>query len=509
MGRLRSRNGCLTCRERRVKCDETRPTCGLCLKRDRLCRWDDSSPQLKIKRYRPKQMEHPVHGEHSLHPPEGDIPLAEGPSSPLKSLQQPDSIWCPENRTSPTSAASIFDLSQHESPNQYSGDSPMSVPRITPVPPALQRQEAFYLHHFSTHVARWLDCTDASRQFTLNGTVLAKSSPILLYAIISYAARHLGDNSTADEFQEKCIALLIPLLSTETIAHDETILCAIVILRVCEQLSVTETGGDQERHLAGLSALLKASQEQQVDPSAPTLSQAAFWVYVRQSFYNACINQQPPNLNFDLVLMPPPPVVHQQAVDVKSENAWANTMTWICATVMHFCFSGSVLYSESSTRMQRWYELSEAVENWNKTKPSTFDPIWSGEPELGADPFPEIWFTADWHVMAFGFYHLARMLLKVYRPSPRFAIRNVRRTLAESDESVMEHARALCGACKGSPGTVPPLITLCHSTFIWGPLMTDEREQTSLVSMLEDLESSHAWPTAWIINVLQEEWSNC
>jgi len=47
--------------------------------------------------------------------------------------------------------------------------------------------------------------------------------------------------------------------------------------------------------------------------------------------------------------------------------------------------------------MQRWYELSEAVDNWNKTKPSTFDPIWSGEPELGADPFPEIWFTADWH----------------------------------------------------------------------------------------------------------------
>ncbi|KAF5556113.1 transcriptional regulatory moc3 [Fusarium napiforme] len=441
MGRLRSRNGCLTCRERRVKCDETRPTCGV-------CRWDSPSPRLKIKHYRPKQTEHPVHAEQSLHPPEGDVPLAEGGSPPVDTLQQPDSNWYPETLTSPTSAASVLGLSQHESPSQYSGDLTMGVPSITPAPPSPTRQEAFYLHHFSTHVAQWLDCTDASRQFTLNVTVLAKSSPILLYAIISYAARHLGDNNTADEFQEKCIVLLIPLLSTETIAQDETILCAIVILRVCEQLSVTVTGGDEERHLAGLSALLKASQGQQVDPSAPTLSQAAFWVYVRQSFYNACINQQPPNLNFDLALVPPPSVIHRQAVDVKSETAWANTMTWICATVMQFCFSGSVLYSESSTRMQRWYELSEAVENWNKTKPSTFDPIWSGEPELGEDPFPEIWFTADWHVMAFGFYHLARMLLKVYRPSPRFAIRNVRRTLPDSEESVMEHARALCGACK-------------------------------------------------------------
>ncbi|KAF5575054.1 transcriptional regulatory moc3 [Fusarium subglutinans] len=412
MGRLRSRNGCLTCRKRRVKCtppgqdeigstdftgDETRPTCGVCLKRDQLCRWDDPSPRLKIKQYRPKHVEDSAPSEYSFYPPERDIPLAERDSPPLHPLQQPDSVWCPETLTSPTSAASILDLSQHESPNQYSGDLTTRVSRMTPVPPALQRQEAFYLHHFSTHVAQWLDCTDASRQFMLNVTVLARSSPILLYAIISYAARHLGDNNLADEFQEKCIVLLIPLLSTETIAHDETILCAIVILRVCEQLSVTVTGGDEERHLAGLSALLKASQGQQVDPSAPTLSQAAFWVYVRQSFYNACINQQPPNLNFDLVLIPPPSVIHQQAVDAKAETAWANTMAWICATVMQFCFGGSVLYPESSTRMQRWYELSEAVENWNKTKPGTFDPIWSGETGLGADPFPEIWFTADWH----------------------------------------------------------------------------------------------------------------
>ncbi|KAF4340143.1 transcriptional regulatory moc3 [Fusarium beomiforme] len=479
MGRLRSRNGCLTCRERRVKCDETRPTCEPCLKRDRVCRWDDSSPQLKIRRYQPKRMDQPALGHHSLPPPEGDTPSVEGSSSPVNCVQQPDSTWCLEDLTSPPPAVSILDLSQDESPNQYSHDSPMSVPRMTPVCPDLHRQEAFYLHHFSTHVARWLDCTDASRQFALNVTVLAKSSPILLYAIISYAARHLGDNITADQFQEKCIVLLIPLLSTEAIANDETILCAIVILRVCEQLSVTVTGSDQERHLAGLSALLKASQVHQVDPSAPTLSQAAFWVYVRQSFYNACVNQQPPNLNFDLVLIPPPPVVDGQAVDVKSETAWANTMTWICATVMHFCFSGRVSYSESSTRMRRWHELSEAVENWNQTKP----------------------------IMAFGFYHLARMLLKVYRPSPRFAIRNLRRSIPESDESIMEHARALCGACKGSPGTVPSLITLCHSTFIWGPLMTDEREQISLVRMLEDLESSHTWPTTWIINALREEWS--
>ncbi|KAH7109970.1 hypothetical protein EDB81DRAFT_849273 [Dactylonectria macrodidyma] len=444
MGRMRSRNGCLTCRERHVKCDEKRPTCGQCLKQKqhRPCRWHDSSPQLKIKRYQPKRMDYPVSDEQSPPPRERDNSSVTRLSSPggSSSIQQPDSTWCqPQDLTSPPTAISISDPSQHESPNRYpySDASPMSVAWITPnvTLSALTRREASYLHHFSTHLARWLDCTDASRQFTLNVTVLAKSSPILLYAVISYAARHLGDKNTADQFQEKSIELLIPLLSTETIGNHEAILCAIVILRVCEQLSVTVMGSDQERHLAGLSALLKTSQGRQVDPSTPTLSQAAFWVYVRQCLYSACVNQQPPNLDFELVLIPPPPVVDGQAVDVKSETAWANTMTWICATVVHFCFRGNVLYLESSIRMQRWYELSEAVENWNRMKPSTFDPIWSGEPELGANPFPEMWFTADWHVMAFGFYHLARMLLKVYRPSPRFAVRNIQRAMPESDVS--------------------------------------------------------------------------
>jgi hypothetical protein len=86
--------------------------------------------------------------------------------------------------------------------------------------------------------------------------------------------------------------------------------------------------------------------------------------------------------------------------------------------------------------------------------------------------------------MAFGYYHLACMLLAIYKPSPKFAVRGVNGTARESDVSsdccygmnevsltlfqirVMKHARAICGACNSSPSTVPSLITLCHSTFI-------------------------------------------
>ncbi|KAJ5363403.1 hypothetical protein N7541_004247 [Penicillium brevicompactum] len=42
---LRTRTGCLTCRERRVKCDDGKPTCLRCSKSDRVCRYAPSSRQ--------------------------------------------------------------------------------------------------------------------------------------------------------------------------------------------------------------------------------------------------------------------------------------------------------------------------------------------------------------------------------------------------------------------------------------------------------------------------------
>lgn len=39
--------------------------------------------------------------------------------------------------------------------------------------------------------------------------------------------------------------------------------------------------------------------------------------------------------------------------------------------------------------------------------------------------------------------------------------------------------------------------------------MVDKDEQAGLVDMLQNLEASHAWPTAWIIDALQEEWFRC
>lgn len=125
------------------------------------------------------------------------------------------------------------------SPGVWAGNQSTSPQIPVPEHTALAPGEARLVHHYAMHLGRWLDCTDASRQFSLKIPALVRSSPILRLAVVSFAARHLGDTTTADAAHEECIHMLIGLLDSDTVAQDDNLLCAIVILRVYEQLSGT------------------------------------------------------------------------------------------------------------------------------------------------------------------------------------------------------------------------------------------------------------------------------
>jgi hypothetical protein len=81
--------------------------------------------------------------------------------------------------------------------------------------------------------------------------------------VVSFAARHLGDTTTADAAHEESIHMLIGLLNSDTVAQDEVVCCAIVILRVYEQLSGTSAVPSLARLLTlGLSGNADLSSRQ-------------------------------------------------------------------------------------------------------------------------------------------------------------------------------------------------------------------------------------------------------
>ena len=161
----------------------------------------------------------------------------------------------------------------------------------------------------------------------------------------------------------------------------------------------SSTGSDAEQHLAGCSAIIRSSQgDQYVDPSAPTLREAAFWVYVRQCLYNATINQQQPDIDFSLEVHPTPESMRDShpLARLRLETAWSNQMTWNLACVVNFCFDGNEPQNERSHKTRRWQELWTKCQTWMKERPDGFNAIYEG---FAGDEnsFPEIWFTADWH----------------------------------------------------------------------------------------------------------------
>ena len=101
----------------------------------------------------------------------------------------------------------------------------------------LTQREARLVHYYSEHLGGWLDCTDATRQFTLRVPEKVKRCPVLCHAVLSFAARHRREDDIADAAYQRCIALLVGRLNEPHASHDETLLCAIVILRFYEQLN--------------------------------------------------------------------------------------------------------------------------------------------------------------------------------------------------------------------------------------------------------------------------------
>lgn len=288
-----------TCRKRHVKCklvsyrlnataymrtgDQVKPICGQCQKKSRPCLREDPPNRLRIKPYQPRKArkdpnDTPDHGhdemshlsahgttdvaianatspEHTtnrsypnFHDHQHENTSVTSPYNTQVSTTLPestiDSVSVPpvassvnNTTTSPYSSVVGIQDSQLLRPDSLSPWSRTSHTGAIHAGSPLTYREAYLVQHFATHLGQWLDCTDASRQFTRKIPILVKQSPILLHAVLSYAARHIGDAELAEQAHERCVELLIPFLGSETVADDDILLCTIVILRVFEQLN--------------------------------------------------------------------------------------------------------------------------------------------------------------------------------------------------------------------------------------------------------------------------------
>ena len=252
----RTRTGCLTCRERHLKCDETKPTCNNCSKSQRDCNWGKKLNFLDTTCERnayiiPKGNDYciafqdesrTIAGEYvggrEMYPAEeadDHIPLmgngfdmgppvslgAPGPSRhhlvPLQGIvpdfQQASHNFNYDHQRAPQqqhARARKFDMPRPEIPkslltiseSNYSNPTPSpytieqsASPAPTPVPTRdylKSQEEVLYMQVFVEEIGIWMDSMDAHKHFSRLLPFHALNEPMLLHAFLACGARHLA-----------------------------------------------------------------------------------------------------------------------------------------------------------------------------------------------------------------------------------------------------------------------------------------------------------------------------
>ncbi|CAK7273099.1 hypothetical protein SEPCBS119000_005470 [Sporothrix epigloea] len=182
-GHRKSRNGCIECKRRHMKCDESRPRCANCTTVQRICEYADSqgsarkadaaSPVTSSAVATPASPEHaastPAETSETTRSAEENGTPAFSPASAPSQLQTPPQSSSPQN---PRNRSAVLDAGDH--------DEPVNV------------THAELALHFS--MATMLPELDANLAET--GTKIVKGeavkSPFLLYECMAISARHLS-----------------------------------------------------------------------------------------------------------------------------------------------------------------------------------------------------------------------------------------------------------------------------------------------------------------------------
>jgi hypothetical protein len=280
--KARSRSGCVTCRQRHLKCDEIKPTCGRCRKSRRQCvptdldhratrgsvvRFVDESSRFYRRSGTREPDDEPPAGwsvtEVGINSPTATIfeqqvglaqPLTERLLSPprdetdseLGSFETITDRSVVDDDRSTNERQNTHDSQGNHRTTLGSPQSPFETTawwnQISSKRAVLDDYEVYRLmRHYVEVVGPWLDLTDSKRHYSTVVPQLALKCPVLMNAILAFSARHLHrlegyEAMIAEYYHNEAIKVMIPMLQDQAVANDGTLLATTIILRMYETL---------------------------------------------------------------------------------------------------------------------------------------------------------------------------------------------------------------------------------------------------------------------------------
>ncbi|OJJ96060.1 hypothetical protein ASPACDRAFT_126334 [Aspergillus aculeatus ATCC 16872] len=330
---MRSYFGCVTCRQRKVKCDEARPICGPCVKASRNCVFSSNC----------------IFRHSNVNDLYRDAGSGWYPGSPQ--------IWVPipshltfiqviDPFADEESISSLDERHQHHehhlvvaSPSTIAAaeESIVPTPARSPVPPEQNGiLTAVLIQHFQAAPGQWLDSFDSNAYYSIKVPIMAATRPMLRAAACALAAKHLhrlcqGDSvriSQLPHLRKSPLQWIIRAIDwkyesvrlydqaihhlKEAIALEipddrrEEMFAVVAILCMYELSDAPST--EWRAHLSALPFLYcgspdASSSTEALPDSLLHISRSVFWSLYRQDCLSAFINETQTRLDLsDLIL---------------------------------------------------------------------------------------------------------------------------------------------------------------------------------------------------------------
>lgn len=402
-----------------------------------------------------------------------------------------------------------------------------------------------YLQNWVTECAPILDRFDTYRQFQIQVPIIARSSPSVLYAMLTFSSRQM-ERRGASQVKECCdspdlyqesIRLLAPALQ----AKDPNVLVAACILAVFELMSWNMT--DWRRHLEGCAALLGFFG---VDGFCGGIAQAMFWCYAGMEVCGAIASTGTETAVLHVSKwVPTVPTVPSRslmssATTLASDDSefvqallhnygrhWhpdmhSNWATYLCAKVCDLRFRrmralelGQPDQQDTRPFSEQWHQLWKELRRWVQERPPAMLPVPnimnqpplpllpSPVPQPHTKPFPTILFSHNAAISGSQLYHTACILMLEMRPSD--IGHGADRDDSAHELSSIWHARQICGiSCtnlhKGSRVNAIQLL------YVAGRLFTHISERVEIARLLRTISNDTGWDTRGTLRDLEAEW---
>ncbi|PVH69507.1 hypothetical protein DL98DRAFT_171269 [Cadophora sp. DSE1049] len=385
-------------------------------------------------------------------------------------------------------------------PREFSrieANQPPSLRTDDSVWPLKDATEARLFGHYVLDLAKWLDLCDPNQHFQVEVPKRAAKCPVLLKAILALSARQLmltnraskSNEIAARQYYDQCIKLLIPMLGNVVTRADETLFAALIILRVLEEIDLLETGSQDTKHIHGIQSFVR---EHGANVMQGGLSEAAFWVGLRQEIYVATVTHRAVLIEIGHI---------DRTIDPVTDFGWANRAVVHLADVLNCCFG------VRGVDPVHWSKLQAESDRWQHHKPDSFTPYYHRPADRSkGEAFPQILHIHPCHIIGIQHHKLAQILLSIYNPKrPRIG-----KDRQEAEQAMVigikDNLRELCGIGLHNRSTPPGMFTACMGIALCGDRFKDRLEQEALLQLLIETQKDHARPTAAIQMQMKANW---